>query len=337
VNTVVTLTPAPVLDRTYLVDSLREGKVNRAFEVHEYMSGKGLNIARTLHLAKQPVAAILPIGREDEHLLFPTPHPQILRVVPTEGRVRVNTTIVESGGRTTNVNQTAVPISAADWQLVCELTLEELSTLGADWLVVSGIHPRVIETGLPIDLTDLFTRAREIGIRVGVDTSGPELKNWARNPLVNLIKPNADELASLVGRHLHTIGDALDAGRELCEGGIEIALISLGEAGALGITAHEAHWASAKATKVVNTTGAGDATLAGFLSQSRGKANPGGNSRFDLDIPTGLRTAVAWGALAVSLPTTLIPSLNAAPSATVSTPDRDQMVTGHDVARKNEA
>ena len=82
-NAVVTLTPGPVLDRTYLLsENLSPGKVNRALEVHEYMSGKGLNVARTLHLAKHPVAAILPIGMQDQYLLFSTPFPQILRGRP---------------------------------------------------------------------------------------------------------------------------------------------------------------------------------------------------------------------------------------------------------------
>jgi 1-phosphofructokinase len=337
VNGVVTLTPAPVLDRTYVVDHLHGGTVNRAFEVLEYMSGKGLNVARALHLAGRPVAAILPIGKEDEHLLLHTPHPEILRVVPIGGRVRVNTTIIERGGRTTNVNQTAVPISSADWELTRDVTLQRIRDLGAEWLVVSGKHPRVIETGFPIDLTSLFTHAREMGARVAVDTSGPELEHWARSPLVSLIKPNADELSSLVGRHITTLGDALDAGRELCADGIEIALVSLGEAGALGITMNEAHWAFAKATTVINTTGAGDATLAGFLSQSRGKENGLGGVPSGVDIPTALRAAVSWGALAVALPTTLIPSLDDAPFATVSAPDRDHVVTANEGTRKNGA
>ena len=94
-NAVITLTPAPTLDRTYLLtEDMSVGKVNRANEVHEYMSGKGLNVARTLHLAKHPVAAILPIGIQDQHLLFSTPFPQILRIMPVEGRVRVNLSLI---------------------------------------------------------------------------------------------------------------------------------------------------------------------------------------------------------------------------------------------------
>jgi 1-phosphofructokinase len=329
VNAVVTLTPGPVLDRTYLLsDDLTPGKVNRALEVHEYMSGKGLNVARTLHLAKHPVAAILPIGMQDQYLLFSTPFPQILRIMPVQGRVRVNTTVVESGGRTTNINQTPIPMSDEDWQNVVELTLEQVSDMSADWLVVSGMHPKMTSTGNPIDLGELYTRAREMGARVGLDTSGPELKHWARSGFVNLIKPNADELASLVGRELHTLGEAIDAGRELVAGGIEIALVSLGGDGALGITADEVVWAKATAPAVINTTGAGDAFLAGFLSQviSR-EADHAAGVLPALDLPAGLATACSWGALAVSLPTTLISSFGNAPQAEIREIDPDYRLT----------
>ncbi|MEY4997574.1 MAG: hypothetical protein RLY59_978 [Actinomycetota bacterium] len=318
-NAVVTLTPAPVLDRTYLAEDLTVGKVNRAYEVHEYMSGKGLNVARTLHLAKHPVSAVLPIGMQDQYLLFSTPFPQILRIMPVQGRVRVNTTVVERGGRTTNINQQAIPFTQEDWHNVVETTLEQVSDMNADWLVVSGMHPKMIDTGLPIDLSELFARARDLGARVGLDTSGPELKHWGRSGEVNLIKPNADELASLVGHELHTLGEVIDAGRELIETGLEIALVSLGPDGAIAITADEAVWASAVAPEVINTTGAGDAFLAGFLSQvvspeasTAGREN---GTLPKLSPEAALTTGCSWGALAVSLPTTLISSFGDAPKA----------------------
>ena len=329
-NAVVTLTPAPVLDRTYLLsENLTPGKVNRALEVHEYMSGKGLNVARTLHLAKFPVAAILPIGMQDQYLLFTTPFPQILRIMPVGGRVRVNTTVVEGGGRTTNINQTPIPMSDEDWHNVIELTLEQVSDMSADWLVVSGMHPKMTDTGNPIDLSDLYSRAREHGTRVGLDTSGPELKRWARSGLVNLIKPNADELASLVGRDLHTLGEVVDAGHELIDAGIEIALVSLGPDGALAVTADDVVWARATATDVVNTTGAGDAFLAGFLSQAT-SAHPNAVAEGKLpglDLAAGLNVACSWGALAVSLPTTLISTFSEAPTTEILDVNVDYALT----------
>jgi 1-phosphofructokinase len=316
---VVTLTPAPVLDRTYLVTSLAHGKVNRAYEVHEYMSGKGLNVARTLHLARVPVAGVLPIGRDDEHLLFRTPYPHILRIVPVLGRIRVNTAIVEDGGRTTNVNQSAIPMSTVDWQRVMDLAVEQLAEMDADWLVVSGVHPFNSDTGDFVDMTELFERTRAEGARVA-------LERLTRSGLVNLIKPNADELANLVGRNLLTVGEALDAGRELNALGVEVALVSLGADGALAVTADEAYWGASVAPALVNTTGAGDATLAGFLRSSIRTEDRGGPNPPPLDLRSALATAVSWGALAVSLPTTLITGIEDAPEAVVREPELDRLL-----------
>jgi 1-phosphofructokinase len=256
---------------------------------------------------------------QDQYLLFSTPFPQILRIMPVQGRVRVNTTVVERGGRTTNINQQAIPFTTEDWHNVVETTLEQVSDMNADWLVVSGMHPKMIDTGLPIDLSELFARARDLGARVGLDTSGPELKHWGRSGEVNLIKPNADELASLVGHELHTLGDVINAGRELISTGLEIALVSLGPDGAIAITADDVVWASAVAPAVINTTGAGDAFLAGFLSQVVSpEASAAGREAGTLPVlnpEAALTTGCSWGALAVSLPTTLISSFGDAPQA----------------------
>ena len=37
---VATLTPAPVIDRTYVFDQLVQGEVNRTSEVYEFMSAR---------------------------------------------------------------------------------------------------------------------------------------------------------------------------------------------------------------------------------------------------------------------------------------------------------
>ena len=324
---VVTLTPAPVIDRTYFVEDFDAGKVNRAYEIQEFLSGKGINVSRTLRVAGVATSAVLPIGREDEHLLFRTPFPQILRILPIPGRMRVNTQVLERSGRTTNVNQQAVAIPQRDWEAVIDMTIGEIESLHADWLVVSGSVPRHPENDEKVDFTRLFTEARRLGTRVAFDSSGSSLDQWARSGLVDLIKPNADEMATLVQRHLHTVGDVLEAGQQvIAETGMEVALVSMGGDGALAITADDAWWAFADAPEVVNTTGAGDASLAGFVGHSIvGRGHKGGRADHGnlpkLAIQTGLRHAVVYGAMAVSVPTTIIESLEGAPKAVIERPD----------------
>lgn len=323
---VVTLTPAPVVDRTYIIENLETGKVNRALEAYQYLSGKGLNVARTLHLAKKRVSGVLPIGRDDEYLLFSMPQPHIIRFMPIAGKVRVNTAVVErSTGRTTNFNQHAYPINTADWNRVVDLTDAEVDALNADWLVVSGMQPINPDTEAYVNLTELFEKTRERGARVAVDTSGATLKTWGHSPLVNLIKPNTHELAQLVGHELKTFGDALDAGQELiAEGNLELVLASLGADGALIISKDEAHWAYTENVEIVNTTGAGDAALAGFLAASGISGTRSGTTPMQLDLAAGITRAVSWGSKAVSLPTTLIDSFEGAPVGKLGEIDRDR-------------
>lgn len=327
---VVSLTPAPVIDRTYFVDSFDAGKVNRASDQQEFLSGKGLNVSRTLRLAGIPTSAVLPIGREDEHLLFRTPYPHILRILGIPGRLRVNTQILEPSGRTTNINQKAVPIPAEDWDETVAMTVREIEQLAADWLVVSGSIPRYAENGEPLDFEPLFEQTRRLGTRIALDSSGSSLERLIRSGQVNLIKPNADELATLLGRHLHTIGDVLEAGRDLiADTGLEVALVSLGGDGALAITRDDAWWGLAKAPQIVNTTGAGDATLAGFVGHAiQGGGRRGGRVDWkelpQLSVRRALGQAVVYGALAVSVPTTILESLENAPEPVIETPDPER-------------
>jgi len=115
--------------------------------------------------------------------------------VPVSGRVRVNIDIRESNGTTTNVNHLRAPLCLADWPRQCGLA--------ARFRYAShGYRPR------PADRPARTIRRGSIA-------------RWAQSLLVDLINPNADELAMLVGRDLRTMEQVLDAGRELIEGGLD--------------------------------------------------------------------------------------------------------------------
>ena len=51
---IVTLTPAPTLDRTYFVTNLHSGAVNRADDVGEELAGKGIKLVQ-FHVILPPV------------------------------------------------------------------------------------------------------------------------------------------------------------------------------------------------------------------------------------------------------------------------------------------
>jgi 1-phosphofructokinase len=83
-----------------------------------------------------------------------------------------------------------------------------------------------------------------------------------------MVKPNAEELAEVTDRDLTTLGDVADAAQMLLARGVRTVLISLGHNGALLVDADlpRPMHGRAAARRVVNTVGAGDALLAGWLA-----------------------------------------------------------------------
>lgn len=322
---IVTLTPAPTLDRTYFVHNLQSGGVNRADEVREELAGKGINVSRGLHLAGIAAPGVVPIGNSDPGVLARTGSDGMLVPLWVEGTLRVSTTIVEYEGPTTKVNESPRPLSSQDWNAVVDLTERTVKENGAKWLVVAGALPVDKTTGKFVDLEPIFERMAALGVRVALDTSGEPLNYWARRGLASIIKPNAEELASAVGRTLYNVGDVIDAARELCDHGIETVLASLGADGMIAVT-KESEWAARTApVKVINTVGAGDATLAGFLSAVVTNPIAAGAEDYNLgyDVPLGVSTAVQWGAIAVMQPTSGLSSIENLPAAILNTaPDR---------------
>ena len=326
---VVTLTPAPTLDRTYFVSNLVEGGVNRADSVAEELAGKGINVTKGLNLIGMKAPGVIPIGNADPGVLERTGHADTLIPLWIEGTLRVSTTIVEHNGPTTKVNEAPRPLSEDDWAAVVELTEKTVRENGAKWLVIAGALPVYKSTGTYVDLQPIFDRMEALGVRVALDTSGEPLQFWARRGAASVMKPNAEELASAVGRTLRTNGDVIDAARELCAHGVECVLASLGADGMIAVTANHAWAARTPPVHVINTVGAGDATLAGFLSAVATHPMSEGQkpSDVDFDVALGVAAAVQWGAVAVTQPTSGLENIDHLPEAIVSdNPDRNALL-----------
>lgn len=299
---IVTLTANPSLDRTVeLAAPLTRGQLQRALTVNSEPGGKGVNIARAVTTAGRPCTAVLP-GAPDDPLL------QALRdlgiahhAVAVRGRLRVNLSVTEPDGTTTKINEPGVRLGATVRADLEQVLLEEAA--GAGWVVLAGSLPPGVADGWYADLV-VALRARHPGVAVAVDTSGAPLTALLareRDALPDLLKPNAEELAEATGRDAEALEAdpdlAAHAARELVERGVGAVLATLGPAGALLVTA-SGSWRAAPPTVVPRSTvGAGDSTLSGYLLADLTGADPVGR----------LRTAVAYGAAAVSLPGTTMP------------------------------
>lgn len=322
---IVTLTASAAIDQTYLLTDLVVGGVNRAVGANQEISGKGVNVARAVQLSGQPVSAVLAIGELDAALVERSGFADTLRAIIVPGHTRRNTTITDKNGRTTKVNELAIPLSGEHWNALRETALAEVDRLDADWLVLCGSLPSLVETGKLVPVLELIDSAAATGTRIAIDTSGAALDLIANHlEHVALLKPNTHELAELVGRDLLTVGHVIDAAQELRRRGVEVVFASMGEDGSLGVAEEGVWWARVAAPKVVNSAGAGDAALAGFLVNA---INPASDDQRTLDVPRALAAAASWGALAVSQATTLLCDIESAPIADlIVSPDSEYML-----------
>lgn len=298
---IITLTPNPSLDRTYVADTILPGGVNRAHETHVDAGGKGINVTRALTRNGFASVAVFPSGGFDGGRLVSALLDRSVPARPVEvpGETRSNITLVDGLGVTTKIN---APGEKVTEESVAELTAALVAELDA--AAARGEEPIVVGAGSVPDGAgdDFYVRVTHAvtarGAKMVVDASGAPFLHAVRAGGLALVKPNEDELAEVVGRPLSTVGEIVDAATEVMARGTEQVLVSLGAHGALLVAPDGVWWAGGPALVPRSTVGAGDTTLAGYL----GAVVSGATG------PQALRQAVAWGRAAVLLPGSAVPA-----------------------------
>lgn len=289
---IVTVTLNPSVDRTVEIARLERGRVVRATGSGIHPGGKGVNVTRALLANGFDSVALLPLGGADGRRLAELlDQDDVAHVaVPVHGETRSNITVAEPDGTTTKLNATGEALLPEELDAVVARLLE-ITTPG-DWVVLCGSLPPGVDDDVYAATTQTL---RAAGMHVVVDTSGPAL-TAAIAATPDLIKPNAEELAEAVGRPVTTLGEAVEAARELRERGVGTVVISLGGAGAVLVDGDGVLAGTSHAAEVRSSVGAGDCFLAGFLSaRDRGRE-------------AALTTALAYGAAAVQLPGSQVPT-----------------------------
>ena len=307
---ILTVTPNPSIDRTVnLTAPLTRGAVQRVGTVVNEPGGKGVNVARALTLAGADTLALLPATERDPLLTALQDSAVPFRRVPTDQPVRTNLAITEPDGTTTKLNERGGVLGTTAGAALTDAVVD--AARDAHWVVLSGSLP----PGLPDDwYADVVVALAGTGCRVAVDTSEGPLSALAaafrrgdRRAAPDLLKPNAEELAGLVGASADELeraaahGDpdpVVTAARRLVDLGVGAVLATLGAAGAVLVDSTGAWLATPPPIVPRSTVGAGDASLAGYLRAAVGGAEP----------PRRLQMAVAYGSAAAALPGTAMPS-----------------------------
>ncbi len=289
---IVTVTINPAIDIFVNVARVEPTRKLRCSAPKRDPGGGGINVARVAHRLGGSVTAIYPTGGAIGKLL----HRLVERegidslVTPSHVETRENFTAYEE--TTGEQYRFVLPGSAlhrAEWEAV----LHKLTTLPEKpkFVVASGSVP----PGVPEDFFARVARqAKQLGAQCVIDTSGSALKT-ALIEGVALIKPNLVELSDLVGAPLDTEEARVAACRKLItDGRVEAVALTLGEQGALLVTADKVYRAQPMSIEPVSTVGAGDSFLGGLVAALAAN-NP---------LQQAFRVAVAAGSAAVLSPGT---------------------------------
>lgn len=258
---IYTVTCNPALDYVLQVPRWQPGLTNRAVGEDLRYGGKGINVAVVLARLGVPVTALgFVAGFTGEELVRRVAAEGVdadfIRL--EQGMTRINVKL--QGEQETEVNAVGPVVGPA----AQEALLRQLDRLQpGDTLVLSGS----VSPGMPADSYGcILQRLQGRSVRIAVDAAGDLLrKALPHRPW--LIKPNRQELEELVGSPLPDEQAIFAAAQELQRQGAQNVLVSLGGEGALLLDEHgQHHRQPALADKPVNTVGAGDSMVAGFLA-----------------------------------------------------------------------
>ncbi|MBQ8496146.1 MAG: 1-phosphofructokinase [Clostridia bacterium] len=258
---IYTVTLNPSLDYIVRVENFREGIVNRTASEMILAGGKGINVSLVLH----------ELGCETKALGFLagfTGDEIARRIRETgckedfirleKGVSRINVKL--KSGEETEINGSGPYISAEDWERLLMKIAE--SVKAGDILVLSGSAPKMLGTSVYRKIAE---RVSGKDIKTVVDASGALLTEILPcRPF--LIKPNHHELSELFGVCIETREQAVIYAKKLLEMGAENVMVSMAEKGAVLVTADAVYEADAPKGRVINSVGAGDSMVAGFLA-----------------------------------------------------------------------
>ncbi len=256
---ITTLTPSPSIDLHYHLADLEIGKVNRAQQLVVQAGGKGFNVSKILTKMGVKNSAVIPLSENEEKFFSDSARFEgmDLIAVPISSPIRLNASLLVRG-ETTKVNAASAPWTKLEADRVSKKFYWQARR--SDFAVIGG--------SLPIDVPAswLVGLARDIGkkTRVVIDCSGSMLKN-AILAEPYLIKPNREEAEELLGHEILGEKDAFAACFEMHKMGAKNILLSLGHDGVVFCDGKNLWRGYSRKVSVVNTVGAGDTLLAGFL------------------------------------------------------------------------
>lgn len=258
---IYTLTFNPSLDYIVTVPRFTCGIVNRTKEEVIFPGGKGINVSMVLkNLGFENTALGFLAGFTGDKLKSLVEekgiHAEFISV--KEGMSRINVKLRSE--QETEINGQGPAIVETDIQKLYE-RLEQLKD--GDILVMAGSIPDVMPGTMYMDI---MKHLRDKKLKIVVDATKDLLVNVLEyHPF--LIKPNNHEIGEIFGVTIQEKEDVVAYAKKLQEKGARNVLISMAGDGAVLVAEDGTVYQSdAPKGKVVNSVGAGDSMVAGFLA-----------------------------------------------------------------------
>ena len=279
---ITTITLNVAVDKAYVIGKLTDHTVMRVNRCTNTAGGKGLNVAKVVHLCGEEVQATGFVGGFNgayvEDMLKKQNIPS--RFVHVQGETRSCINVLDEDGGSTEFLEPGEPIRPEEVQEF----LDQFDDIIADSSVVtiSGSVPKGVDVTM---YAKLIEKIKAQGKKVVLDTSGALLKESIK-ACPTMVKPNTDEIEDLLGIKVNNHKDLVEGAKKLHEMGIPVVVVSLGGDGAFVVSDEGVFRGQPPKIEVVNTVGCGDSMTAAFaVAFARG-----------LSVQEALRYAIAVSA-----------------------------------------
>ncbi len=282
---IYTITLNPCIDYLINTDKLITGAINRCESGRFYCGGKGINVSLVLkELGEKSIASGFIAGFTGDEIEKSLNQRDIetdfVRLEKGCSRINVKIRCDEE----TDFNTDGPKISDFDMHLLHK-KLECITD--DDVLVLSGSAPSNVDDHVYAKILSKISKTKALTI---VDNTGKKLLSTLEyRPF--LIKPNVSELCETFNTKITTLHDIEKYAIKLQSLGARNVLVSMGDKGSVLFTqTKQVIMQSAPNGNVLNTVGAGDSMVAGFIAGYR----KSGDFKAALKLATACGSATAF-------------------------------------------
>lgn len=260
---IYTITLNPALDYIIKLKELVPNEINTSESEYILPGGKGINVSiilKRLEVESVALGFISSFTGKEIQKLVEKEKVQTDFINLEEGHSRINVKILEDE-KETAINSKGPLVDNKS----IEKLYQKLNNLKEnDILVLSGSIPKGIKEDI---YEEICEKIKDKNVKIVVDSTKKLLLNTLKyRPF--LIKPNHHELGEIFNVQILNQDQAIEYAKKLQQKGAQNVLVSMGEKGSILLDENGKSYKKAAISNknVINTVGAGDSMVAGFLA-----------------------------------------------------------------------